>query len=415
MINKHIAMISYHTCPLALQEGKESGGMETYVLELSKSLSKLGYHIDVFTRMQDDTSDKIVSVNSNFQVIHLKAGPCRFIPKKERLEFIDDFSKSLHRYITEKNKQYDIWHAHYYMSGMAALLLKDYFHMHFPLVTTFHTLALMKNLVARTDSERESEYRIKAEFELSKRSDFITASSTDKEYLQTLYDCPDHKIATINPGVDTKLFHRIDKSAAAKHINENPQVKIIMFVGRIEPLKGIDVLMYALKIFLHRNPKSRLKLMIVGGSEKSPNSNGELEKLKVLQHTLQIHPSVEFIPQQTQEILPYYYNYADIVVIPSHYESFGMTALEAMACGTSIITTVTSGVSSIINKDLKNTIVSANNPLHLAKQIESVIHNQKKHEILQQKVMQKVKKMTWMSVAKKMSSVYDLILSDKNR
>lgn len=403
---KRIAMISYHTCPLALQEGKESGGMNIYVFELAKELAKKGCTVDVFTRMQDETSEYIVNVLPNFRVIHLKAGPCSHVPKKELIQYIPEFSKKLREFITKENLSYDLIHAHYYMSGLVGLKLQE------PLIITFHTLALMKNLVARTDKERESEKRIDAEIELIKRSVKIIASSTtDKDYLTTLYDCPVKKVEIISPGVDTTLFHRIDKSEAAKKINEDPKKKIIMFVGRIEPLKGIDVLMYALKIYLHRNPASDLKLMIVGGGNgQAKTTNDELERLKLLQHTLHIHPSVEFISQRPQSDLPYYYNYADIVLMASHYESFGMTILEAMACGTSIITTDTSGISSIIDKELKNLIISANNPLLLATQIESVLNDQEKHAELQKKVMEKVHTMTWSHVADKTLELYSSLL-----
>ncbi|MBI3366030.1 glycosyltransferase [Candidatus Roizmanbacteria bacterium] len=296
------------------------------------------------------------------------------------------------------------------MSGLVALGLQNLYEKKIPLVTTFHTLALMKNLVARDENERETEKRIDTETELIKRSNIITASSrTDREYLISLYDCPRTKVEVITPGVDTNLFHRIDKRDAAMHLNENPSQKIIMFVGRIEPLKGIDVLMYALKIYLKRNPNSELKLMIIGGSSHERTTNYELERLKELQHTLRIHPAVEFIPQQSQSALPYYYNYADIVVMPSHYESFGMTTLEAMACGTSIIATDTSGVSSIFDRELKNLTISANNPLLLANQIESVLNKPKKHKILQEKVMRKAQAMNWENVAKKLLTIYKII------
>ncbi len=404
---KRIAMISYHTCPLAYHEGKESGGMEIYVLELAKELSNRGVLVDVFTRLQDEKDAHIVQVQPHFRVIHLNAGPSSHVPKKELVRYIPEFAKKLHAFITKENSTYDLVHAHYYMSGLAALELQNAYKNRFPLITTFHTLALMKNLVARNEKERESDFRINTEMKLIQRSEKITASSvTDRDYLLSLYDCPPQKIEVITPGVDTKLFHRIDKKEAAKHINESPKQKIIMFVGRIEPLKGIDVLMYALKIYLHRNPKSDLKLMIVGGSNQALATNDELERLKILQHTLHIHPAVEFIPQKQQIELPYYYNYADIVIIPSHYESFGMTALEAMACGTSIIVTDTTGISSIIDKELRNLLISANNPLMLATQIESVLNDQKKHEELQRKVMNKVKCMTWEQVANKMIRIY---------
>src|SRR3989339_793855 len=176
MLNKRIAMISFHTCPLAYLEGKETGGMNVYVLELSKALVKKGYQVDIYTRIQDLISPEIVNLNANLRVIHLKAGPKKAIDKKLWPELVGVFSNSLNKYIKKNHLAYDIIHAHYYLSGLIALKIVKQNKHKIPLVMTFHTLALMKNLVARNNREKESKLRISAEFKLIQQSDHITAS-----------------------------------------------------------------------------------------------------------------------------------------------------------------------------------------------------------------------------------------------
>jgi len=411
-MGERIAMISFHTCPLASQEGKETGGMNVYVLELAKELAKQGHSVDVFTRIQDEISPEVVNFSPRFRVIHLKAGHKSPIAKKNLINYLPEFSRQLIRFIKKNKIKYDVIHCHYYLSGLVALQLRHKYKLIFPLIMTFHTLGLMKNLVARSHKEKESKRRINSEFRLIKYSDQITGSSiSDKEYLISLYNCPENKITVISPGVDTNLFKPIPKQTALDYIQSHTKDKIILFVGRVEPLKGIDVLIYALKIYLSRNPHSPIKLLIVGGdSNNNLQTNKELHRLKQLEKTLKISPVVGYISQRPQHELPYYYNAAEVLLMPSHYESFGLTALEAMACGITVITTDTSGISGLIDEEFKDLIISANNPLLLAKQIEIVLYDKKRHEKMRQAMLEKIKCLSWENVAQKTLTVYFNVL-----
>lgn len=408
-MKKRIAMISYHTCPLASQEGKESGGMNIFVLELSKALVSQGYVVDIFTRIQDTISPEIVDYQENLRVIHLSAGPKSNITKKKLTNYINQFTDSLAKYIKTNKIQYDIIHCHYYMSGLVGLKLRRSFSFKQPIVTTFHTLALMKNLVARNTKEQESQQRINAENELIKESQAITASSqNDKDYLKNLYNCPPEKIYIIHPGVDSSVFKPIPKPEALAYIQSITRNKIILFVGRIEPLKGIDTLMHAIKILQTKKPDLKLCLLIVGGTpEKTTGkTNSELLRLKRLQKTLNISPIVGYVSQRHQHELPYYYNAAELMVMPSHYESFGMTALEAMSCGTPVIITNTSGISSIIDEEFKSLVVSANNPLHLAQQIDKVVNDANFLKYYRSRVKRIILKLSWSNAAKHIGNIY---------
>ncbi|MDO8610166.1 MAG: glycosyltransferase [bacterium] len=269
----------------------------------------------------------------------------------------------------------------------------------------------MKNLVARNPNEKESQQRIEDEILLTKNANHIISSSiNDKEYLTHLYSCPENKITAINPGVDTDLFKPIDKNTALQFIHSVTHNKIVTFVGRIEALKGIDVLMYAIKIIHDRNPDLKVALLIVGGYSNRIN-NKELIRLKKLQNTLKMSPIVGFIDQRPQQELPYYYNASELVVTPSHYESFGMTSLEAMACGTPVLITDTSGISSMLNDDFKDLLISANNPLLLASHIEEILKNDSYKKQFKLKILKNINKFSWKNVAIKTDEVYQSIIN----
>lgn len=222
----HIAMISYHTCPRASAEGKETGGMEIYVMGLSRALARSGHTVDIFTRSHEANDPLIIQEEQGLRVIHLPAGPRSSVPKKGLLRYIPEFAGELFHFIQNEGFGYDIVHAHYYMSGLAAekvFLKEKTLSVHgAAFVMTFHTLALMKNLVARDTLERDSQFRIHTEFALMKHASAIVASSeTDSEYMQYLYDAPPGKISVVYPGIDTALFHPIDKGAARAYVGCN--------------------------------------------------------------------------------------------------------------------------------------------------------------------------------------------------
>lgn len=401
-MHKRIAVLSYHTCPLSDERGTEIGGMNVYVLELSKQLAKKGYTIDIYTRCVDPASQKIVQVSQNLRVIHLHAGEEKKLPKKELINYLPDFTSSLFSFIEQEKLAYDTISAHYYLSGLIGLEMKKKYHL--PLSITFHTLALMKNLVARSEAEKDDLSRIEAELMLVQKADRIFATSeTDSQYLQTLYSASPEKVFVLTPGVDLEKFKPMDKLQAKKHIHADPSEKLILFVGRIEPLKGIDVLLYSIKILLQQNSGLRIAVSIVGGdiSEKLNKWSAELQKLEKIREILQIGAVVTFVGQQNREELPYYYNAAEVVVMPSHYESFGTTALEAMASGTPVITTDAAGVSGLLDKQHNTLVTSANNPILLADKILRLLKDEKHYKQVSHEIYEKVQDVSWEKIAER--------------
>lgn len=408
MTHKRIAMISVHECPLASSEGKERGGINVYVFELAKALSKQGWHIDIFTRLQDDINPTIVQVNPTMRVIHIACGPHTPLSKKEILHHIDEFTKGVHTFITNENLTYDIFHAHYYLSGIIAKSLSNLSQPPIPWIMTFHTLGLMKQLVSRTSTLEDPQERVDIERTLAKSATHVmTTSANDKAYVAALYDVSPISIQTIPPGVDTTLFQPQPKDQAKKDIGADLDHHIVLAVGRIDPVKGFDVLLYAMKMLFVKNPNlaKNTCLWIVGGDigEDQNSWSAELKKLTVLQSVLGLSTTVKFIAPQSQAELVHYYNAADVVVMPSHYESFGMVALEALACDTPVITTDVMGISPMVKEFPKGHVISANNPVLLSEQLEHVL-NENHGFFVNKDTMQKF---NWESIAKQVSVLYE--------
>lgn len=411
-----IAMISFHTCPLASEEGKESGGMNVYVFELAKQLSKQGHKVDMYTRAQGESNKEIIEIHPNLRLIHLKAGKMGAIPKKQLIAHIPEFIQNYLSFIKKNALKYDVLHCHYYLSGLIGLQLKALSDTPIPIIMTFHTLALMKNLVARDEFEKEEVARIDAEFELTQKVEAIIApSENEKEYLKYLYNTPEQKIHIIPPGVNTSLFKPMDKQIAKKKIHAPLEGKMLLFVGRIEPLKGLDMLMYALKVLKTKDPNLHVCLWIVGGdiSQKPHLWSRQLILLKNLMHLLHISMMVKFIGQQPQSMLPYYYNAAEMVIMPSHYESFGIVTLEAMACGVPVITTNVAGVSNLIDVKHASLITTVNNPLLLASQIKYLLINNKKHTQMSEDLYKKAQEYKWEIIGEKIIKIYENTIQSK--
>lgn len=413
-----VSMISFHTCPLASWEGKETGGMNVYVLELSKELSRQGIAVDVFTRSQDQEQPHIVQVNDLFRVIHLPAGEEKPIPKKQLIQHLEAFAENYLAFVAKHGVKYDVMHCHYYLSGMIGQLIAEKSGEKLPLIMTFHTLALMKNLVARDELEREEKERIDAEFQLVSAVDKIIApSQSDQNYLQYLYQADNKdKVVVIPPGVDLDNFKPMDHAAAKAHLGIDPHEKIILFCGRIEPLKGIDMLLYAMKIMVEKTSNLKVSLWIIGGDVSQPPAqwSSELQKLEKLRHVLKLTSLVHFAGQQLQEVLPYYYNAADVVVMPSHYESFGMVAAEAMACGVPIITSNVAGISHLLEGKSPWLLTSVNNPLLLASQMEQLLTDEHKHAQVSQAVYETVQDLTWQNVTRQIINAYEAAFNNDN-
>ena len=410
-------MLSVHTCPLATLGGKETGGMNVYVRDLSRELSRRGIAVDVYTRSQNPSVPRISSgrLGTLGRVIHVPAGPERPYNKNLVFDHLPEFVERVQDFVAEENLRYDLIHSHYWLSGWAALELRASWRV--PIIQMFHTLGEMKNRVAQTEAERESPRRIEVEGQVMRLADrLVAATPLEKGQMSWLYGADADKISVVPAGVDLNLFRPIPRAEAKMRIGIAANCKMVLFVGRIQPLKGIDTLIRALGRVITQYPdmKDRMCVSIIGG-EPNPDSElerGELERLNQLRADLNMGDLVTFLGARDQDTLVYYYSAADMVVMPSHYESFGMVALEAMACGTPVIGSDVGGLSFSIEDGFNGYLIPGQNPDALADKIALLLRHPALRDHLGEQAIRWAKGYAWTQVADEILDVYQMVQAD---
>jgi D-inositol-3-phosphate glycosyltransferase len=351
LIAMKVAMLSYHTCPLATLGGKDTGGMNVYVRDLTIELGRMGIHVDVFTRSQDEHVPHVLhDLGFGNRVVHVPAGPEVPCPKQDLAGYIPQFVEGIKQFAKEKGIRYDIIHSHYWMSGLAAEALSDAWGGT-PIVHMFHTLGEMKNRVARSEAEREGVYRLNGEKRVLARVDRVIASTpAEQAQLEWLYKADMRKVTVIPPGVDVGHFYPIPVDEARQFIGLAPDARMILFVGRIEPLKGLDTLIKAVACLRIKDLAEPVHLAVIGGDPEAvpEEMSTEMARIQKICDELTVGKMVVFLGKRGQDTLPYHYSAAEVVVMPSHYESFGMVALEAMACGTPVIASQVGGLAFLV-------------------------------------------------------------------
>ena len=390
-------MLSVHTCPIKRPGGKDTGGMNVYVRELAKDMGQKGHFVDVFTRAHDPEEDKTVDLGPNSRLIHIKAGDVAEIDKVTIYPHLHNFARNMRDFIETRNLQYDLIHSHYWMSGCVGDLIQNW--MSVPHITMFHTLGYIKNLI--NVGENEPNFRIKAEKNLVKNCNRIVASTDlEKRQLTDFYGASPETISVIPCGVNLDLFKPMNKGIARQELQLNNDEHIVLFIGRIVPLKGIENLLKAMK-HLHNK---KIKLVIVGGDDYSLL---EVKRLESLSHKLQVHKSVIFLSSMEQKILPYYYSAAEVCVIPSYLESFGLVALESLACGTPVIATDVGCMKSVIHEPENGYVISNNTPNNLTNKIFSILKMPKTDTY---SIRESITRFSWSNIAETIINEYDSII-----
>lgn len=411
-----IAMLSYHTCPLATLGGKDTGGMNVYVRDLTRMLGALGVHVDVFTRSQDEHVPHVLhDLGYGNRVVHIKAGPEVPLPKEELLSYIPEFTAGIEEFASTKELHYDLIHSHYWMSGVAALELKHLWEL--PVIQMFHTLGLMRQRVARPDEEVDGDYRLAGEKRLLQEADcVIAATPAEKAQIQWLYQADVEKIGIIPPGVDLSRFYPIPEDEAKEVIGIPPCDQVLLYVGRIEPLKGIDTLIEAIA-YMHRSePDLPFCLAVIGGDPHSlPDAQtAEMKRLKELCNLNGLDDQVAFLGKRDQDLLPYYYSAAEAVVVPSHYESFGMVALEAMACGTPVVASQVGGLAYLVQDGVTGYTVPSNDVPALATRLSDLIRDKALRDRLGDQAAQSAKQFSWEIIARQIRDLYQELIAKQS-
>ncbi len=402
-------MLSYHTCPLATLGGKDTGGMNVYVRELTRQLGQMGIHVDVFTRSQDEHVPHVLhDLGYGNRVVHVPAGPETPLPKQELADYIPEFVEGVRAFACEKGIKYDIIHSHYWMSGLAAASLSDLW-AGAPIIHMFHTLGEMKNRVARTDAEREGEYRINGERQVLRRANrVVVATLAELTQLRFLYKADTSKLVVIPPGVDVSHFYPIPSDEAKMYVGLKPEDRMVLFVGRIEPLKGVDTLIQAMCCLQLKDKRRPVHLAIIGGdpSASREQMTAEMARLQKLCDELAMGQTVVFLGMRDQDKLPYYYSAAEVLVMPSHYESFGMVALEAMACGTPVIASEVGGLAYLVRDGETGFTIPDQEPEKLCEKISWLLNDPELHESMSRRAVEYAQDYAWEKIAKQIVETY---------
>jgi D-inositol-3-phosphate glycosyltransferase len=404
-----VAMISYHTCPLATLGGKDTGGMNVYVRELTRQLGQLGVHVDVFTRSQDEHVPHVLhDLGYGNRVVHIPAGPETPLAKEELARFIPEFAQQILHFADLKGLSYDLIHSHYWMSGIAAQDLKAKWGV--PVIQMFHTLGLMKQRVARQPGEAEGEYRLQGERQVMQMSERIVAATpAELAQLQWLYQLDTSKVVVIPPGVDLSRFYPIPPDEAKEVIGVAPCERVILFVGRIEALKGIDTLIQALASL--RRKGLIVCLSVIGGEPEGGQAGSEMERLQDLCRQAGLADLVAFLGKKGQDTLPYYYSAAEVVVVPSHYESFGMVALEAMACAAPVVVSQVGGLAYLVQDGVNGFSVPVDDAQALADRLALLLTDPQLRQELGRRAAESAREYAWENIAARMLKLYEQVLS----
>jgi D-inositol-3-phosphate glycosyltransferase len=406
---QRVAMFSVHSCPLATLGGRETGGMNVYVRELSRQLSQHGIAVDVYTRRQDPCLPTVVDFAPHARVIHLNAGPAAPYEKHQVWRHLPEFVEGVQRFVAGHTLCYEVLHSHYWFSGWVALQLQRSWQV--PMVHMSHTLGAAKNAAAQQPWEHEPPRRLRIEREILQRSDVVIAESpASKQHMSQVYDVDSGKIEIIPGGVDIATFRPQDRQQIRQSLGLAPEQPVLLFVGRLQPLKGIDILLRAAQIVQQQYPS--LQVLVIGGGVdiQDDHETQERQRLQALSQELGLACRVQFIKAQPQEILVQYYAAADVFVMPSHYESFGMVVLEAMACGTPVVASNVGGLTSTVVHGSTGLLVPAGDWHAFAQAIVRLIASPLLRERYGQASVQRAQRFAWPGIVARTIQLYRRLL-----
>ena len=358
-----LALLSVHGCPFARLGERDTGGMNVYLLQVARELGRRGHRADVYTRVHDPNDPEIVELGENARVVHVQAGP-HGETKQSLHRHIPQFLEGMEAFREREGIAYDLVHSHYWLSCLAAVdLCRDW---GVPHVATFHTLARAKQ--EARPGEQESQVRIESEREAMMNADsMVVSTERERSDIARLYGVPAGKVDVVPAGVDLQMFRPLGRAASRRRLGLGDERVILAVAQRIEPLKGLDVIVEALPLM---DDGGETRFIIVGGDE---NSSPEIERLRGVAARLGVEDRLTFAGAVSQEELPAYYSAADVCVLPSYYESFGLAALESLACGTPVVASRVGGPMSFIVDGVNGHLVPERSPGAYARCLDVVM------------------------------------------
>jgi D-inositol-3-phosphate glycosyltransferase len=406
-MNGRIATVMVHTSPLDQPGIGDAGGMNIYVLESAQRMAAMGVSVDIFTRRTDASQADIVEISPGVRVRHIDCGHGN-LTKEQLPAHIAGLSKEFLRIL--KTDNYDVIHSHYWISGKVAMQAAK--ELGIPLVHTMHTMARVKNLNLAEGETPEPMIRVQGETQVAAAADALIAN-TDAEgaSLVSLYDaCPDI-VHVVSPGVDLYTFTAGSGRSAARTEVDLPQDSLVIsFVGRIQAHKGPEVLIRATSELVKHSPLLRHKLIVnvIGGA--SGANTEEVDRLKELSSWLGIDDVVRFAPPVSRKDLPQWYRAADLVVVPSYSESFGLVALEAQACGTPVVATAVGGLRTAVADGISGVLVDGHDPKAWSSVIARLLQEPQRRVLLSMGAIEHASHFGWDATARGTLDIYDQVI-----
>lgn len=388
-------MISLHTSPLQQPGSGDSGGMNVYVREVGSALAQAGVEVTTYTRMTSPNVDTEVVIEPGHRVVHVPAGP-HYLPKEALPDVLDEFTARVLDHIGA-GPGVDAIHANYWLSGVVGHRLKH--ELDVPLVSTFHTLARVK----AEGGDPEPMWRERAEEQIVTCSDAVCVSCDAEEHqFRRLYGDPHGRIEIVPPAVEHAFFAPGDPAGARQAVDLPADRHVLLFVGRIQPLKGPDVAIRA----LHALGRRDVLLVLVGGASGT-DGDAELDRAHQLVDELGMHDQVRFVPPQPHHILSTYYRAADVVVVPSRSESFGLVALEAAACGVPVVASAVGGLLSLVDAGVTGLLVDQRDPELFARATASLLDDPERRRVMGAAAHTAARRYTWAFTAARLRRLYN--------
>lgn len=408
-----IAVISEHASPLTLVGGVEAGGQNIAVAELAQQLARLGYQVDVFTRWDSDQLPEIVHWQEGIRVIHVKAGPLSYVVKEDMLPLMDEFTQHMIWFMQNEEEPYQLVHAHFFMSGLVAANIKQA--LHIPFVVTFHALGEVRRQ-CQGSSDRFPKERLQIEQRVIREADRVIAlCPQDHNDLVNLYDADPQKLAIIGNGYNPNEFYPLDTDVARWLVGVSATEPVILQLGRMVPRKGVDNVVKAVGV-LRRHYHLNTRLLVVGGETDDPDpaSTPEIARLQALAEAEGVTDLVTFTGRRGRDTLRYYYSAADVFVTTPWYEPFGITPLEAMACGTPVVGADVGGIKHTVRDQKTGFLVPPNNPEALAEKLAVLLMNPSVRQRMGERALQHVQQhYTWDQVARQTADLYGEVVGKR--
>lgn len=407
-----VAFLSMHTSPLEQPGTGDAGGMNVYVLRTAIELARQGIAVDVFTRATSASGNQVIQVEPNLRVINIVAGPFEGLSKGELPTQLVAFVGGILRFCEDTGASYDLIHSHYWLSGQVGWLLRDLWHT--PLVHTAHTLAAVKNRYIAEGDPEEPESRRICEQQIADHADrMVVNTPEERDNLIWHHDADPARIDVVAPGVDVELYSPGSDRATERCRREQgiPMYsKVVLFVGRLQRLKGPQVLLRATAEILRRNPASGIRVLICGGPSGSGTQRPD--EFYDLARELGVMDHVRFLRPRPPEDLVCLYQAADVVAVPSYNESFGLVAMEAQASGTPVVAANVGGLPVAVKNGETGLLVDGHGADDWATALETLLEDDSRRIAMGEAAPVHARDFSWEATVGKLIGVYDRAMTD---